>query len=127
MVIVIATVPFWIPMRLPKFPNVAFVALAAMVKCTVKPPLANCTEGSAGMVPEGLSVRLPESATGYGFARVNVIPGCDKGCAVPLTPPIVYEGSAGGSVPDPTRLMVVESTIRVPFENPRVAGAKASE
>ena len=68
------------------------------------------------------SVSVPEIATGYGFANVNVTGACENAGTFPEGPPMVYAPSGGGAVADPVSGMLVESTNREPLEKPRVAG-----
>lgn len=64
MVMVLAFVPVCNPILVPALPKTALVLFAGMVNATVRPPLENCTAGSAGRLPDELKVRVPEIATG---------------------------------------------------------------
>src|SRR6185437_1744836 len=77
MAMVLATVPVWslicgeIPL------NRACVAFAGTVKLTVRPPLPNCTAGSAANESDvTASVSVPVSAMGYGADSASPMAGC---------------------------------------------------
>ena len=85
-VMVVATVPVcnWICCPWPA--NTAAVPFAGIEKLTERPPLENCTAGSAGRLPKALSVSVPAIAIGYGVASLRLMLGCDAASTLPLGP-----------------------------------------
>lgn len=98
--------------------------LAGIVKLTVRPPGANWTFGSEPRVPSVVIVSVPVRSAAYPCDNVRLTLDCEAGEALPLGPERVYDGSAGGAVPEPTNGIEVVFTTRVPFEIPSTDGVK---
>src|SRR5689334_5691133 len=87
MVIVPAVDPACKPIWVAPVGKTASVLLAGIVNETVRPPVANCTEGSGANAAELMAITsCPVSGKEYGAASDRPIKGCCSGVTVPLAP-----------------------------------------
>ena len=78
-------------------------------------------------MPEVVRVKTPLRSTGYDLAKVRLTFCWDAGETFPLGPAMVYEGSAGGALPEPANCTVVLLIRSVPVTVPMVVGVNVIE